>query len=236
MAYFTIVPAGRAGAPGAAAAAWLPIVGGVTGALSGALAQLVAHASLPLAVAAAFAASIVLTGAIHVDGFADACDALFAPVPPARRFEILKDPHHGTFAVAGVAAVASLWLGALASRPDAIAIATIAVAAIAARCGAVASMRGAVHARGADAPPAFHGAPSLPVLALGFIVLAVVVAFSSPSRIAGCVEAASGIVVAVLAVAWARRRLGGRVAGDVYGFAIVLGEVAALAAFAVTRP
>ena len=40
-----------------------------------------------------------LTGGIHLDGYADTCDALASHREPARKQEILKDPHVGSFAV-----------------------------------------------------------------------------------------------------------------------------------------
>ena len=43
-----------------------------------------------------------LTGGLHLDGFGDSCDAMFAAVSPARRLEILKDPRAGTWAVLGL--------------------------------------------------------------------------------------------------------------------------------------
>lgn len=41
----------------------------------------------------------LLTGGIHLDGYADACDALTSHASPARKQEILRDPHCGAFAV-----------------------------------------------------------------------------------------------------------------------------------------
>jgi adenosylcobinamide-GDP ribazoletransferase len=57
-----------------------------------------------------------ITGALHLDGFADACDGLFATTTRERRLEILRDVHLGAFGAVGlillliakVAAVASL--------------------------------------------------------------------------------------------------------------------------------
>ncbi len=40
----------------------------------------------------------VLTGGIHLDGYADTCDALASHAGSERRQEILKDPHLGAFA------------------------------------------------------------------------------------------------------------------------------------------
>lgn len=61
---------------------------------------------------------ILLTGGIHLDGYADTCDALASHGSPQRRQEILHDPHLGAFAAIhlGVYFVASfaLWT----SLPD----------------------------------------------------------------------------------------------------------------------
>ena len=41
---------------------------------------------------------MLITGGVHLDGYADTCDALASHAPPQRRQEILKDPHLGAFA------------------------------------------------------------------------------------------------------------------------------------------
>ncbi len=46
---------------------------------------------------------LLLSGGIHMDGFCDTVDALASHAPPARRREILKDPHAGAFAAMGAA-------------------------------------------------------------------------------------------------------------------------------------
>jgi adenosylcobinamide-GDP ribazoletransferase len=43
-----------------------------------------------------------VTGALHLDGFTDACDALFVPVSRERRLEILRDVHLGAFGAVGL--------------------------------------------------------------------------------------------------------------------------------------
>ena len=40
----------------------------------------------------------LITGGVHLDGYADTCDALASHASPQRRQEILKDPHLGAFA------------------------------------------------------------------------------------------------------------------------------------------
>lgn len=42
---------------------------------------------------------VLVTGGIHLDGFADTCDALASCAPPEKKQQILADPHCGAFAV-----------------------------------------------------------------------------------------------------------------------------------------
>lgn len=203
--------------------------------MSGAGAELAARVSAPLGVATAFALSIVLTGAIHLDGFADGCDAFFAPVPVARRLEILEDPRHGTFALAGVAVLSALWLAALASIDASLYPALLAIAATGARWGAVVQMLRAPHARGEARSPAFVARPPIAPLFAGLVVLVALVVAAGTWRFTALAEAIGGIIVGTLALAWARTRLGGGVTGDSCGFAIAIGEVAALLAGAVAK-
>ena len=42
---------------------------------------------------------VLITGGIHLDGYADTCDALASNAEPAKKQEILKDPRCGAFAV-----------------------------------------------------------------------------------------------------------------------------------------
>lgn len=47
---------------------------------------------------------LAITGGIHLDGFCDVIDAQSSHASPARKREILKDPHIGAFAAMGAAA------------------------------------------------------------------------------------------------------------------------------------
>ena len=55
-------------------------------------------------------APVAVTGGIHLDGFADTCDALASHGDPAKKQEILKDPHCGAFAVIRLCAYFALYL------------------------------------------------------------------------------------------------------------------------------
>lgn len=231
FSYFSILPVGYRGAPRATALAWLPLVGAVTGGIAGCVAQLAALVlGHTLAVALAFGLSIVLTGALHVDGFLDASDALGASVSPERRREILKDPRHGTFAVANFAVAAALWLAALAALPPGrLALGTAAAAAGARWCLmwlAYAEPYGEAGTAGGTLGSVVNARPPWPVTALMTLLVFGLAFAVAPG---GTLAPFAGLLVLAAAPA-ARRRLGGMLSGDLYGAGIVVAEILMLIA------
>jgi adenosylcobinamide-GDP ribazoletransferase len=221
------VPVGRfaAGpAPDAVVLAYLPFVGIVVGGLAGGLALWASTGfGHVVAVALAFGLSIVLTGAIHVDGFMDSCDALFASVPLERRFEILKDPRHGTFAIAFFAAAAALWIAALWSLPAPLLPQSVAFAAGGARAAAVVNAYVVPYARAGAVTAAFTARPPIGVLFVAFAVLVVLAFTIAPWAWTLLVAALAGSLAAGQRL---KRRLGGGLTGDVYGYLVVCCEIA----------
>ena len=73
----------------------------LVGAVCGVLCCLCGWLPLPTAVQAAgwSLLPVWVTGGIHLDGYADTCDALASCGDTAKKLEILKDPHCGAFAV-----------------------------------------------------------------------------------------------------------------------------------------
>jgi adenosylcobinamide-GDP ribazoletransferase len=130
FSYFSIVPIPHSDAPPSnEAIAYLPIVGLIIGGLSGCGAYgiaLLTRSSIAAAITA-WLLSIALSGAIHIDGYLDCCDGLFAMVSPERRLEIMRDPHHGTYAIVGMAMLSVLWLYALSQIPPSMMPAVLAV-------------------------------------------------------------------------------------------------------------
>ena len=77
-----------------------PLVGGVIGLLCWGWAALSGWLDFPAALRGAGLTLIpvLITGGIHLDGYADTCDALASHAAPERKREILADPHLGAFA------------------------------------------------------------------------------------------------------------------------------------------
>lgn len=80
---------------------WIGVLVGGIGALTGGLAYLSGISTI-LAAILGVAAMVLVTGAFHEDGLADACDGLFGGTTVERRLEIMKDSRLGTFGVSGL--------------------------------------------------------------------------------------------------------------------------------------
>ncbi|MBV8246210.1 MAG: adenosylcobinamide-GDP ribazoletransferase [Candidatus Eremiobacteraeota bacterium] len=226
--YFTAIRVGTRDAPDEVAVAFLPFVGLLLGAICGGIgfagSFVVPHA---IAVSIVFVAGVLLTGAVHADGFMDTCDACFAAVPPARRLEILRDPRHGTFAVAGMLCASALWLAGLWYVPFAALPLALALVFAAARLASVANALVVPYAR--ETPSSALGARP-PWWLLGLFAIA-----TEWLAFALHVRGAVWIVPALIALALAcgqylKRLLGGGLTGDAYGFMIFSGEAIGLAA------
>jgi len=211
------------------AAGWFPYVGALIGALAAA-AYYGLSLVLPLLPAAALAVAfwIALTGGLHLDGLGDCCDGLLYAGTPERRLEIMKDPHHGTFAGIGLSLTILIKISALASLPGNLIWLALPLAGALGRWLLLPAARqplarpgglGAAFASGVKKSAFFFGA--LPVIALtvwiGWQALALI---------------AAAHLLAWLVFRLARARLGG-LTGDVYGLLVELGELLVLLGFCV---
>ena len=81
-----------------------PLIGVVCGLLWWGWAALMAYVGAPTLLLAGgmCAIPVLVTGGIHLDGYADTTDALSSYGEKEKKLEILKDPHTGAFAVIGL--------------------------------------------------------------------------------------------------------------------------------------
>jgi adenosylcobinamide-GDP ribazoletransferase len=229
IVFLTRIPLPMRSHPGVQAAVpWFPVAGALIGAAVGGAAVGLGEL-VPPAVAAAVAVvtGVLVTGAFHEDGLADVADAFAGGHDRAARMRILRDPLHGSYGVAALAAsllVRVVAVAALVPSPAA-AFATIVAAHTLARAGAVALMAtapvaardglGADHMTGLDRRAAVAG-----VIA-GVAIAAVLTGWwVAPLTAAAALAAA--------AVCWlAVRKIGGA-SGDVLGAAEQVAECAVL--------
>jgi adenosylcobinamide-GDP ribazoletransferase len=234
FAYFTIFPVGNgatAVAPESGAIAWLPLTGAAVGAIAGSAgyaAFVWLHAGWAFVVA--WAVAIALTGAVHVDGFLDACDGLLVTAPPQRRREIMKDPHHGTYAVVGMAILTAFWLAALAAISPRVYPLVMALTGAASRLAVAPVAWVFPYGTGGSMATTMAGRPHIVAVAVAAIGVEALAWRIAPWAL---VLAPAAALLAVAIAWWAGRRLGGgAVSGDVYGAVIVTAEVSMLLALA----
>ncbi len=101
------------------AAVYAPLVGLLIGLLA-VLVLLLSTALFPVAVALVLtlAATVLITGALHEDGFADFCDALGSNHDAQRALAIMHDAHTGTYGVLGIVLLFALKLTSLIAIAD----------------------------------------------------------------------------------------------------------------------
>lgn len=98
LGFLTRVPVRADGPPGGSAVPWFPIVGAGIGAFAGGIyAGAYQILPSPLAGLAAVTAAILITGALHEDGFADTADALGSGLHGEAGLEVMRDSRLGTY-------------------------------------------------------------------------------------------------------------------------------------------
>ncbi|WP_035446676.1 adenosylcobinamide-GDP ribazoletransferase [Asaia prunellae] len=127
ISLLTRLPTGWLHTPGSrvdlARSSWCwPLIGGAIGAATGAALTLGILLGMPAIVATGWAITfqLLLTGALHEDGFADCMDGLFGGNSPQRRLEIMRDSRIGSYGGLALSIVLLLRAGtmtALAANP-----------------------------------------------------------------------------------------------------------------------
>jgi adenosylcobinamide-GDP ribazoletransferase len=100
-------------------AIYFPLVGAMVGVINVGIWWLARHwFPAGVAIGLMMAASLLVTGAFHEDGFADVCDGFGGGATPERILEIMKDSRVGAFGAMGIAMLLGLKWCTLAALPD----------------------------------------------------------------------------------------------------------------------
>ena len=100
------------------AVGWFSLVGVLLGGLLVGLNWGLAQVFSPgVSAALTLAAWVIVTGALHLDGFLDTCDGLFGGYTPESRLEIMRDERVGAFGLAGGVLLLLLKYTALVATP-----------------------------------------------------------------------------------------------------------------------
>ncbi len=209
---------------------FLPIVGLEIGAIWAALAMLCRYLALPGPVVGFLLAACpyYLTGFLHLDGFMDVTDAVGSCRSLERRREILKDSHVGSFAVIGIAllllAQFAFFCSVKAEANPLILLFTPAVS----RCGSALAVTGLKPMSTSQYASQAKSKSHLAVLAVmltAFLVLGFTVCGKYGFVLIGCLAGYG------LALRKGYKSLEG-MNGDIAGYALTIGELCAVAVYA----
>jgi len=221
LGLLTIIPVRYREPISAGAYAYLPFVGLLVGLfLTGA--NFLLRAVFPNYVAAALllALWVIVSGALHLDGFADACDGLFAATTREHRLEILRDVHLGAFGAVGLMLLLIAKFAAIAS---ATAFAPLLLAPILGRWAMVFAATFPL-ARSEGMAALFRAGLTRRIVFVATVFAVLGCAFFGAFGLAAFVVT---FVVALLVVRLALNRLGG-LTGDIYGMICESVEVGVL--------
>jgi len=202
-----------------------PAAGFLIGALLS-LIYLAATLVFPPSVAAIvlIAASLLLTGALHLDGLADCADAFYGKRTRSATLRIFKDPRIGTMGGAAIGLSFLTRFATLSSLPSLFIIAGLPVIMMFSRTSVVLAMKVLPYVRtGSGILPASLSLPP------GLVLRAVIVTAASIILLPVPLLAAFLVLAVFWRISW--NRIGG-CTGDVLGASIEIAEIAALLAFA----
>jgi adenosylcobinamide-GDP ribazoletransferase len=231
IAFLTRIPTAapaEADCPLAEAAWAFPLVGAGIGAVAAFVfvaAQLIGLGDWPSALLAVLA-GLLLTGALHEDGLADAADGLFGGGNRERRLAIMRDSRHGTFAVLALVLSVSLRAAALAQIGQVVFAGLALVVAHAGSRALLPIVMWALPPARDDGLGAGAGRPR-PVAIIAAMLIALAISAAALGPGSGLVTIAFAAAAAAGAAAIACRRIGGYT-GDILGAVQQVGEIAIL--------
>lgn len=203
----------------------------VAGLVVGGLAALVGAIALPLGVGVAAAlvlgAQAMMTGAMHEDGLADTFDGLWGGWDRARRLEIMKDSHIGTYGVMALLVVGLIRWSALAALLAAGAWWAVVVIAMLSRAPMAVLMAFMPNARGTGLAQSVGRVPRRSAV----VAAVIAVGAAATMGMAGAAAVVAVVLVVAALAAVARAKIGGQT-GDILGASQQLSEAAGLVVLA----
>jgi adenosylcobinamide-GDP ribazoletransferase len=209
--------------------AYFPAVGALLGLLAGVVFVLAAAVTTPLVAAVAATAMLaVLTGALHLDGLADAADGLFGGGDVPRRLEVMRDSRVGSFGLVAVVLVLVGDVAALAAMTPVRAIIALVIAGAVSRWALLVMIAAVPYVRHAGLGVAAGGLHRRFDLGLGSAITVIPCLLDWRRALASLLVVLLTVVVVGLIARW---RIGGAT-GDVYGATTELSQLGALVVFA----
>jgi adenosylcobinamide-GDP ribazoletransferase len=231
LGFLTSIPIGRRSMEGrslAGSAVYFPLVGLLIGFILAGIDYGLGHV-LPNLLTSAITVTLLLllTGALHFEGFVDACDGLLGGHTRERRLEIMRKKNVGAYAVAGGVLLLILKFAAISALThewDRFWI--IVIFPMLSRWGMTLALSVFPYAREQGLGTAFRGVETALVIIAAAVTLILAGVFAG---LAGTLLFALATIVAMLIGLWVTKLLGG-LTGDIYGAINELSEVIILIA------
>ncbi|HJX13753.1 MAG TPA: adenosylcobinamide-GDP ribazoletransferase [Dehalococcoidales bacterium] len=211
------------------ATAWFPAVGLIIGLVLAGL-NWVLGLVLPAAVVNALliAALVVITGALHLDGFVDTCDGIAGHMTVEERWNVMRDSRAGAFGIIGVVLLLLVKYAALNAVPPALMAVTLIFLPVVSRWAMVYAVFAYPYARPEGLGTAYKRATRWPQFtAATAIMLAAAAALYPFFWLTGFFIIGGAWVITTLLCIYLKRKLAG-LTGDTYGAVNEVAEVAML--------
>ena len=231
LGFLTSIPVGKRAIEGkslAGSAVYFPLVGLLIGFILAGVDYGLGRV-LPnlLTSAITVTALVLLTGALHFEGFVDSCDGLFGGHTRERRLEIMRMKNVGAYAVAGGAMLLILKFAAISALShEWVRFWVLVLFPMLSRWGMMLALSVFPYAREQGLGTAFSGVKLTHIVVAGAITLVAAVILAGLS---GIILFAVATLIAIFTGLWITRLLGG-LTGDTYGAINELSEVIILIA------
>ena len=202
-----------------------PIVGLLIGLILALIFYAVAFLPNLVTVTLVLVSSIIITGAIHLDGFADTCDGFYGSKPKEKMLQIMRDSRIGAMGVIGIVSILLLKFTLLASIPQSIPWKPLILMAVFARWSQVLACHTSKYARKEgkakyfieyDSKKEFLGSTFFMILL--FLLL---------MKLNGIILLILSLTPVILFINYAKRKIGG-MTGDTIGATSEIAEIAVL--------
>ena len=169
--------------------------------------------------------SIVITGGIHLDGFADTCDGFYGSKPKQKILEIMRDSRTGVMGVIGIVSVLLLKFALLTSIPQNILWKSLIMMAVFARWSQVLACYISNYSRKEGKAKYFIEYASEKEFVVG--TLFTIVLFLVLGKFKGVILFILSLLPILLFMNYAKRKIGG-MTGDTIGATNEIAEIAVL--------
>lgn len=201
---------------------FFPLVGILIGLIAVFAASITGWLPRPVSGALVLITMVVVTGGVHLDGFADSCDGLYGHIPKERRLAIMRDSSIGVMGTLGLVLLLLLKYALIISVPEDMLWRVLIVMPLVGRWAQVTACTTSCYARDNGKARSFiehAGKGALPGATLFSLAAAILILGGI-----GIVTFLSAAAFTGIVTAWIKRRIGG-MTGDTIGAVSELIEV-----------